>query len=141
MLVFEVFMRYVIGAPTLWAHLTARMTSGTLMIMGLAYAHVHHKHLRIDMLYRRIPIRRRMIIDVTLALLLLAPLLYLFLTCSYTWMMNSWIRHEVRIESWWYPPAGPFYTAFFLGWCLFALQCAAQFFRDFYLLVRNKPYD
>lgn len=140
-LVFEVVARWGFNRPTIWAHLTSQMMGGTLVVIGLAYAHFHRKHLRIDVIYRTLPIRVQMILDICFFLVFMVPVLYVFLTNSAEWAWQSWVMGEVRDESWWYPPAAPFRTVYLLGWCTFALQCLARFFRDFYFAVRNKPYD
>lgn len=140
-LTYEVMMRYVFNAPTIWAHLTSMMLSGAIVMMGLAYTHLHHGHIRVDIFYTRLSPRGKAVTDVICALLFLFPLLAIFLRTSASWMWRSWIEGEVRIESYWYPLAGPFRTVMFLGVCLFALQAVAQFIRDLYFLVRNKPYD
>jgi len=140
-LVFEVVARWGFNRPTIWAHLTSQMMGGTLVVMGLAYAHVHRKHLRIDIIYRMLSTRVKMILDVCFFMVFMVPVLYVFLINSAEWAWQSWVMGEVRDESWWYPPAAPFRTVYLLGWCTFTLQCLARFFRDFYLLVRNKPYD
>ena len=140
-LVFEVVARWGFNRPTIWAHLTSQMMGGTLVVMGLAYAHVHKKHLRIDIIYRALSPRVKMILDVCFFLLFMVPVLYVFVLNSAEWAVQSWVMGEVRDESWWYPPAAPFRTVYLLGWCTFTLQCLARFFRDFYFAVRNKPYD
>jgi len=140
-LVFEVVARWGFNRPTVWAHLTSQMMGGTLVVMGLAYAHVHRKHLRIDIIYRMFPTRVKMILDICFFLIFMVPVLYVFLTNSAHWAWQSWVMGEVRDESWWYPPAAPFRTVYLLGWCTFTLQCLARFFRDFYFAVRSKPYD
>ena len=140
-LVFEVVARWGFNRPTIWAHLTSQMMGGTLVVMGLAYAHVHKKHLRIDIIYRALSPRVKMILDVCFFLVFMVPVLYVFVLNSAEWAVQSWVMGEVRDESWWYPPAAPFRTVYLLGWCTFTLQCLARFFRDFYFAVRNKPYD
>lgn len=140
-LTYEVISRYVFNAPTIWAHLVGMMLGGTIVFMGWSYTHLHEKHLRIDVLYTRCSPRRKAIIDVVLCLVFLLPLLGVLINTSISWMWQSWITGEIRTESWWYPPAAPFRTVVVVGLCLFTLQALARFFRDFYLLIRNKPYD
>ena len=138
---FETIMRYVFNAPTTWAHLVGMMLGGTIVFMGFAYVHLHKGHLRIDVIYIKLSPKKRAVIDVVFALLFLFPLLGVLINTSFQWAVRSWVTGEVRIESWWYPPAAPFRTVMLVGLCIFGLQCFAQFFRDLYFLIRNKPYD
>jgi len=138
---FEVLMRYVFDSPTNWAHLTSMMVGGAIICLGLGYTHLHKSHIRIDVLYAKLSPRKQALIDVVLAVALLFPLLYAFTSTSFDWMVKSWATNEIRTESFWYPPAGPFRTAVFVGWVLFSLQCIAQFARDLYYLIRSESYD
>jgi len=110
-------------------------------MLGLAYTHLHGGHIRVDILYARLTPRGRAVANIIFALLFFFPLLAFLIDTSTSWMWRSWIEGEVRIESYWYPPAAPFRTIVLIGWSLFALQCVAQFMRDLYLLIRNKPCD
>lgn len=139
-LAYETVMRHVFDAPTIWAHLLAMMLGGTAVFMGCAYTHLHHGHLRIDVLYGKFPPRVKAIIDAVLDVIFFFPLLGVLIYSSASWAWRSWMTGELRIESWWYPPAAPFRTVMLIGLSLFALQCVAQFLRELYLLVRNRPY-
>lgn len=138
---YEVTMRYAFGNPTTWAHLTSMMLGGAIVCLGLGYTHLHKSHIRIDVLYVKLSPRNKALIDVVMSVILLLPLLIAFTSTSFTWMVESWATNEIRTESFWYPPAGPFRTAMFIGWVLFSLQCTAQFVRDVHCLVRGKSYD
>lgn len=138
-LVYEVTARYVFDSPTIWAHQFSCMLGATLVCLGWAYTHRHHGHVRIDIIYNCLPPRGRAAIDVFLALLLLFPLLTILIISSLHRACFSWEMKEVFIESFWRPPAGPFRTVMFLGICLFTLQGLAEFIRDLYFLIRNKP--
>lgn len=140
-LCFEVTARYVFNAPTIWAHMVGTMLGLTIISMGLAYAHKHKSHIRVDVIYSRASLRGRAIIDVVCALLLLFPLIITLLKTAAERMLYSWSMSETMIESHWFPPAYPIRTVLFVGLLLFALQGVAQFIRDVYVLVRNKPYD
>jgi len=138
-LCYEVTARYGFGAPTIWAHVTSCMLGGTIVALGWAYTHKHHGHVRVDVFYTHLSPRRKAIVDVVGGLLFFFPLLivYVYVAVGEVWF--SWSTGEVLLESYWYPPATPIRTVFALGLFLFALQGVAQFIRDLYLLIRNKP--
>jgi len=54
---YEVFMRYVMRAPTTWAYDAGYMLYGALFVMAGAYALATGAHVRGDVLYRLFPIR------------------------------------------------------------------------------------
>ena len=138
-IVYEVVMRYVFNSPTMWAYETSVMLGGTVYVMGWAYVHRHHGHVRVDVLYSRFSPRRKAIIDVICALLFLFPLLIVLLDASASFMRHAWSVNERLIVTYWMPPAAPFRTIVMIGLSLFALQSVAQFIRDLSLLIRNKP--
>ena len=140
-LVFDVVERYVFGGATVWAYETAVMLGATIYIMGWAYVHRIREHIRVDIFYVHLSLRKQVIIDIAGTLLFLLPLLYVMIDTSIFYMMRAWKIGEVLAETFWYPPAGPFRTMVVVGLFLFTLQVVAHLIRDFYQLVRNKAYD
>lgn len=140
-LVFDVVERYVFGGATVWAYETATMLGATIYIMGWCYVHRMREHIRVDIFYVRLSLRKQVIIDIIGTLIFLLPLLYVMIDTSIFYMVRAWKIGEVLAETFWYPPAGPFRTMVVVGLFLFTLQVVAHLIRDFYLLVRNKAYD
>jgi len=140
-IVYDVIMRYVFDAPTLWAFETAYMLGGAIFVLGFAYTHYYRAHVRVDVFYSRLSPRRRAIIDVFGTLFFFFPLLVLLVSGSFSLMWRAWSIGEISIVTNLFPPLAPFRTVVFIGFSLFTLQAIAQFTRDLYVLVRNKPYD
>jgi len=138
-LVYEVTMRYAFSAPTIWSYELSCMLGATIVILGAAYTHRHRGHVRVDVFYMRLSPKQKAIIDVVCALLLFFPLFIILTYTAASEMWFSWSMGEVLIATIWYPPAGPIRTVMLLGLFLLALQGIAQFIRDSYLLIRNKP--
>lgn len=138
---YEVIMRYLFRAPTMWAYETAIMLGATTYALAWSYVHRHRSHVRVDVFYMRLPPRGRATIDVIGNLLLFFPLIFVLINTSIGWAWRAWLINEKSVETYWYPPVAPVRTLVALGLCLFALQGVAQFTRDLYLLIRNKPYD
>ena len=67
--VVEVFARYVLRAPTVWALDVTTMSYGALFMLGSALALLKGAHVRTDMLWERFSDRRKGMID-SLALLI-----------------------------------------------------------------------
>lgn len=137
----EVIMRYVFNRPTVWGFETSVMLGAALYALGISYAHRHHSHLRIDVFYTHLSPRRRAIIDVVGTLFLCFPLMIILVGASIDNAWVAWVGKERLKLTFWYPPSGPLRTVVALGFILLALQVIAQFIRDVYLLIRNRPYD
>jgi len=102
---------------------------------------LHKNHVRIDVFYGRLSPRGKAVIDVIGTLVAFFPLIILFVYVCAIRAWDSYVTNEVSWQSYWYPVLWPYRTLVTLGFILLLLQGSAQFFRDFYLLVRNKPYD
>ena len=139
--VYDVTMRYVFTAPTMWAYETAIMLGGTIWALNWAYTHSLRAHVRVDVIYSHRSLRKRAIIDVVGTLFIFFPLLAVFIGASFSEMWHAWLVGEVSLESYWYPPLAPFRTIVLIGFCLIAFQAVAQFIRDLYILVKSKSYD
>jgi TRAP-type mannitol/chloroaromatic compound transport system permease small subunit len=71
--VFEVFVRYVLNAPTSWAFDMAVQMYGSLFMMAGAYTLSRDGHVRGDVIHRLLPIKYRASIDLTLYVIFLMP--------------------------------------------------------------------
>lgn len=141
LVVMEVFMRYAVNKSLMWSTETDLMFGTAIFCAGWAYAHRHHAHIRIDILYLQMPARVRAIFDVTGTLILFFPLMLVFIQSSIFYTVRAFTVGEVSNLSYWYPPMWPWRTMLLLGFMLLTLQGAAHFYRDVYLVIRNKPYD
>jgi len=138
---YEVIMRYVFTAPTMWAYETVIMIGATLYALAWSYVHYQRAHVRVDVLYIHLSSRKRATIDVVCTLLFFFPVIFALVYMSGIWAWRAWEIGEKSVETYWYPPIAPVRTMVFLGITLFALQGIANFIRDAYTLLRNKPYD
>jgi len=137
----EVILRFVFNRPTLWGYETSVMLGASTYILAFGYVHRHHGHVRVDVFHAHLPNRGKATIDVLGDLLLFFPLIFLLVAVAWDWVIYAWSTGERMPITGWYPPAGPLRTVVFLGFVVFAFQGVAQFVRDLYLLIRNKPYD
>lgn len=140
-LFYETIARWLFTAPTQWAFETSEMLFCTIAVLAWAYVHRHHGHIRVDVFYGRLSPRGKAVADVICSLVFLVPFLVYLVPTSFSSMMLSWRIHEKLIESAFLPPAAPIRTVVVVGILLFTFQCIAQFIRDFYFMLRNKPYD
>ena len=89
---YEVFVRYVLNAPTVWVFDMMVQMYGALFLMAGPYALAQDSHVRGDVLYRLIPVRWQARIDFTLYIFFFFPgMLALF-----------WFGWEIAADSWRY---------------------------------------
>ena len=89
---YEVFMRYVLNSPTVWAFDMMVQMYGALFLMAGPYALAQDTHVRGDVLYRLFPVKWQARLDFLLYLIFFFPgILALF-----------WYGWEIASDSWRY---------------------------------------
>lgn len=89
---YEVFVRYILNKPTVWAFDMMVQMYGALFLMSGAYALAQDSHVRGDVLYRLFPVRMQATIDFILYLIFFFPgMIALF-----------WFGMEIASDSWRY---------------------------------------
>jgi TRAP-type mannitol/chloroaromatic compound transport system permease small subunit len=89
---YEVFVRYVLNAPTVWAFDMMVQMYGALFLMAGPYTLAQGGHVRADVLYRLFPVRWQARLDLVLYILFFFPgMLALF-----------WYGAEIASDSWRY---------------------------------------
>lgn len=89
---YEVFVRYVLNAPTVWAMDMMIQMYGALFLMAGPYALAQDAHVRGDFIYRLMPVKTQARIDLVLYVLFFFPgMLALF-----------WFGAEIAADSWRY---------------------------------------
>ena len=96
---YEVFVRYVLNAPTVWAFDMSVQMYGSLFMMAGAYALSQGAHVRGDVLYRLFPKRTQAIVDLILYILFLAPGALALIYYGYGFAADSWFYKEVSWSS------------------------------------------
>ena len=134
----EVFMRFVLNQPTSWAYNIAIMAGATMYALAFCYTHRNHRHVRVDVIYTRLPARGKAIIDVMGAFLVFLPLLFVITHTSLILTWEAWIKSEVLAETSWLPPLAPMRAMVTLGLVLFLFQGIAHLVRDLKVLVRGR---
>lgn len=87
---YEVFVRYVLNAPTVWAFDMMVQMYGALFLMAGSYALAQDTHVRGDVLYRLFSVRWQARVDFVLYILFFFPgMLALF-----------WYGWEIAADSW-----------------------------------------
>ncbi len=71
-IVFEVVARYGFGAPTVWAHDAITILAAVGFVMSGLYTMERRAHIRVTLIYERLPLRVRHAIDILNALIVLS---------------------------------------------------------------------
>lgn len=96
---YEVFVRYVLNSPTVWAFDMSVQMYGALFMMAGAYALSQDAHVRGDVVYRLMPIKMRASVDLVLYIAFLFPGALALLYYGYGFASDSWFYKEVSWSS------------------------------------------
>jgi len=96
---YEVFVRYALNAPTIWAFDMSVQMYGALFMMAGAYALSQDAHVRGDVLYRLLPRRAQAGTDLVLYILFLMPGALALIFYGYGFAADSWFYKEVSWSS------------------------------------------
>lgn len=96
---YEVFVRYVLNAPTVWAFDMSVQMYGALFMMSGAYALSQDAHVRGDVIYRLMPIKVQASVDLVLYIIFLAPGAIALMYYGYWFASDSWFYKEVSWSS------------------------------------------
>jgi TRAP-type mannitol/chloroaromatic compound transport system permease small subunit len=134
---YDVFMRYVFNAPTYWSYELSYMLGTAVIALGLPYVHYHGSHIRVDLIYSRLPLKGRLVLDIALTLVLFYPLVIMWTKVFGTNAWQSFVTHEISYDSMWYPVLWPFKFVIFLGFLLLLIQGTATLARDIAALAKG----
>jgi TRAP-type mannitol/chloroaromatic compound transport system permease small subunit len=123
---YEVFMRYVLDNPTIWAYDLSYNMYGALFIMAGAYTLGRNGHVRGDFVYRLLPPRWQAGIDLTLFIFFFFPGILALTFAGYQYAAESWRYHEVSVYSPADIPIFPLKTLIPLAGVTLLLQGAAE---------------
>lgn len=137
-LMFEVIARYFFKAPTIWAADVCEQCMILLGSIGGAYSYLYDQFVRIDLLYEKLSLRRRAILDIC-TFVIFAIFMYMVVTTNFEAMFTA---YEINITS---PtimriPYGYGRTAVAIGSVLLALQGISILIKNIHVLRYNEPY-
>ncbi|MHA6264776.1 TRAP transporter small permease subunit [Arenibacterium sp. CAU 1754] len=96
---YEVFVRYVLNSPTVWAFDMMVQMYGALFLMAGAYALAQDAHVRGDVLYRLFSVRWQARIDFVLYILFFFPGMFALFWYGWEIAADSWRYKEVSWNS------------------------------------------
>ena len=126
---YEVFVRYGLDNPTIWAYDLSYNMYGALFIMAGAYTLSRNAHVRGDVIYRLWPVRVQAAVDLALYILFFYPGVLALTFAGYRYAGESWRYQEVSVYSPSDIPIFPLKTLIPIAGATLLLQGLAEVFR------------
>lgn len=98
-IIYDVFMRYVLNAPTRWAFDVTKQMFGFYFVMLGGYALRHQAHVRVDLLTANLKPLPARIVDGLGYLIFFFPFAWVFTTRSFEFAMRSYAQGETTYGS------------------------------------------
>jgi len=105
---YEVIMRYVFDAPTIWVFDLTYMLYGTIFMVGAAYALHKGAHIRTDFFYEKWSAKTKGMVDSISYLVFFFPSLIMLLFASGNEAWYSFTIHETSEQTPWRPILWPY---------------------------------
>jgi TRAP-type mannitol/chloroaromatic compound transport system permease small subunit len=134
---FEVFMRYVLNAPTSWAWATTQMLGAGFIALGLANNHRVNANVRVDIISMRFSPRFRAGLEVLFTVLFFFPL---FIVLTRLFVQDAFFAlatNQVDNTSAWSPITWPYKMVIAAGMVLLLSQGVATFLKDILILKKG----
>ena len=130
---FEVFSRYFLGAPTIWAYDLSLFMFGYMAALGGAYAQQQRSHINVDILYLRVSQKTKCIFNLFAFLLGIFFLLLMF-NMGFEKYLEA-IEFDYRRQSEWAPPMYHFWLMIMFASGLFIAQLVRDILSNLYELL------
>ena len=135
-LVYAVLMRYGFNWSPPWTHEAALFMYGGVAVLTGAYVLRHKGHIRMDIFYERLSLRKRAVMNS-----IFSPLFFGFMAILIWqgWEMTDFAMKTNQVtNSMWHPITWPAKLAMPVGGFLLLMQGTADFIRDLYLAITGR---
>lgn len=122
----EVFSRYVLHAPTIWAFDAAYMLNGSAFILACAAALKVNQHVSIDIFSQFFSLRTKRIIEAVTFALLVLPALGFVTSAAWAEFWRAFMEGTIEQVSPWRPKIWPFRLVLAIGLSALWLQVLAR---------------
>lgn len=134
---FEVFSRYVLDSPTIWAYDMSLFLFGYITALGGAYAQQKREHIDVDILYKKVSPKTKSIFNViTYALGIFFLIIIVKVS---TGKLIEALEFDYRRQSEWAPPMYHFWVMMMIACSLFIAQLVRDILNDIYYLATGAP--
>jgi TRAP-type mannitol/chloroaromatic compound transport system permease small subunit len=137
-LVYDTIARYIFNSPTAWSYDISYMLYGAAFMGGASYTILLDEHVRIEIIYEKVSLKSRAIIDAIGYVVFFFPSMGALLYFGADFTIKSWKILETSGESMWSPPIYPFKTIIPITALLIIFQGIVEFTRCLITIVKGE---
>ncbi|MGO3344562.1 MAG: TRAP transporter small permease subunit [Marinomonas sp.] len=132
----EVFCRYALNQPTVWAHDTALFIFGYIAALGGAYVQQQRAHINVDILYNKVSPRMRSVFNLFSFAL---ALLFVVIVCKMCFgKFEEALKFNYRRQSEWAPHMHHYWLMMTVASGLLILQLISDWLEEAYHAITGK---
>ena len=135
---YEVIMRKLFLAPTIWAYDMSRFLYGALFMLGAGYALSKGVHIRADFLYRNFKTKNQGLVDFWLYILFYFPGLLVFLYMTLGYVEESIRRGERGMDTTWMPFMWPIKSCLLIGIIFLLVQGVSELLKSYWAAKKGE---
>ena len=133
---YEVFARYILDQPTIWAYDTSLFLFGYISALGGAYAQQKGAHINVDIIYAKVSEKVRRSFDLLTATLAIGFLAVMAKVCS--GMFFESLELNYRTQSEWAPSVHHFWLMITVSAVIFIAQYSVDIISNLYYLLTSR---
>lgn len=131
---YEVFTRYALNAPTVWAFEIGYMMMGSHFLLGAAYTLREGSHVRVDLIDNFVSPKVTAGIRTAGYLFLLLPCLLWLSWGLWEYFDTAWVKNETSGHSSWNPVVWPYRLVFLISFLVLTLQVVGEIIKGFQIV-------
>jgi TRAP-type mannitol/chloroaromatic compound transport system permease small subunit len=135
LMAYEVVVRYVFSAPTIWGYEITTWVMGGSFVLAIAYALATDSHIRIDFAHDIFGRRAGRMIDLCGYVLFILPLLVWLTWGLWDYFYGAFKTGERSGQSAWNPVVWPFRLVLFVGALVWTLQVIAEIVKSAFAIM------
>lgn len=132
---YEVFTRYALSAPTVWAFEIGYMMMGSHFLLGAAYTLREGSHVRVDLIDNFAPLKVTTGIRTAGYLFLLLPCMLWLSWGLWGYFDTAWVDNETSGHSSWNPVVWPYRLVFLISFVVLTLQIVGEIIKGFQIVL------
>lgn len=140
LMLYDVMMRYVFNAPTLWGYDVNTFLMGAAFVLSVGYALSLDAHVRVDLMYSPATRPNLNWVDLAGFSLIMLPASAWITVGLWNYFAEAYRTGEKSGTSAWNPVLWPFRLILFLGFLMLSVQLVAEIIKRIYA-IKGEPLD
>lgn len=129
----DVIMRYTLSRTYVFTQELEWYLFGAVYLLAAGYTLLHDEHVRVDILYSRLPPKRRAWFDFILLLVFFFPSCLLVVYTSWPFVRNSWSVWESSPDPGGIPARWALKSVIIIGFVILMIQGVSELIKRFYV--------